>query len=81
VSFITFAKYDHVATVVVSNDLQVGVALVLRLQCHSYQWNEGFECSLPQHHLTCFFAKGDLKDSIKPGLNWFFQNETFRNSS
>ena len=66
------AKYYHVATVVAIVDLEVGVLSVLRLQCH-HQWDEGFECSLPQHS---YFAKGGLQDSIKPGLNQFFQDET-----
>ena len=72
VSFIMLAKSNHVATVVASFDLLVGVVFVLTLQC-PYQWDEGFECSLPQ---LSNFAKVDWQDSIKPGLNWFFQNET-----
>jgi len=72
VSFIMLAKYNHVATVVAIVDLEVGVLSVLRLQCH-HQWDEGFECSLPQHSN---FAKGGLQDSIKLGLNQFFQDET-----
>ena len=72
VSFIMVAKSDHVATVVASVDLLVGALWELPLHCH-YQWNEGFECSLPQHSN---FVKADLQDSIRPGLNWFFQNET-----
>jgi hypothetical protein len=48
VSFIMLAKSDHVATVVASVNLLVGAASELRLHCH-HQWNEGFECSLPQH--------------------------------
>ena len=63
------AKSDHVATVVASVDLLVGASWELQLHCH-YQWNEGFECSLPQRSS---FAKVDLQDSIRPGLNWFFQ--------
>jgi hypothetical protein len=67
------AKYNHAATVDAIVDLEViGVSLVLRLQCH-HQWDEGFECSLPQHSN---FAKGGLRDSIKPGLNQFLQDET-----
>ena len=74
VSFIMLAKSDHVATVVASVNLLVAVVFVLPLHC-LYQWNEGFECSLPQHFN---FAKADLQDSIRPGLNWFFQNETLK---
>ena len=69
VSFIMLAKSDHVATVVANVDLLVGASWELPLHCH-YQWNEGIECSLPQRSN---FAKVDLQDSIKPGLNWFFQ--------
>jgi hypothetical protein len=72
VSLIMLAKSGHVATVVATDNLLVEVELVLTFQC-PYQWNEGFECSLPQ---PSNFAKVDRQDSIKPGLNWFFQNET-----
>jgi hypothetical protein len=72
VSFIMLAKYNHAAKVVAIVNLEVGVLSVLRLQCH-HQWDEGFDCSLPQHSN---FAKGGLQDSIKPGLNQFFQDET-----
>jgi hypothetical protein len=42
------AKSNHVATVVASIDLPVKALTLLRLNCY-HQWNEGFECSLPQH--------------------------------
>jgi hypothetical protein len=42
------AKSSHVATVVASIDLSVGALSLLRLHCY-HQWDEGFECSLPQH--------------------------------
>jgi hypothetical protein len=70
------AKSNHVATVVASFDLLVKALSLLRLHCY-HQWNEGFECSLPQHPETLAnFGKTDLQDSIEPGLNRFFQNET-----
>jgi hypothetical protein len=42
------AKSNHVATIVASIDLPMGALSLLRLHCY-HQWNEGFECSLPQH--------------------------------
>jgi hypothetical protein len=67
VSLIMLSKSDHVATVVVIVNLLVGVEeLVLRIQCPYPQWNEGFECSLPQHSN---FVKEDWQDSIKPGIS------------
>jgi hypothetical protein len=70
------AKSNHVATVVASINLPVKTLSLLRLHFF-HQWNEGFECSLPQHSkLWQTLAKTDLQDSIKPGLNRFFQNET-----
>ena len=72
VSLIMLAKSGHVATVVATVNLFVKVELVLTFQC-PYQWDEGFECSLPQ---PSNFAKVDRQDSIGPGLNWFFQDET-----
>ena len=64
VSFIMLAKSNHVATVVASVDLLVGASWELPLHYH-YQWNEGFECSLPQRSN---FAKADLQDSIRPWI-------------
>ena len=72
VSLIMLAKSGHVATVVAITNSLLEVELVLTFQC-SYQWDEGFECSLPQ---PSNFAKIDRQDSIGPGLNWFFQDET-----
>ena len=72
VSLIMLAKSGHVATVVATVNLLVKVELELTFQC-PYQWDEGFECSLPQ---PSNFAKVDRQDSIGPGLNWFFQDET-----
>ena len=74
VSFIILAKSDHVATVVASLDLQVGPVSVLRLHLRYQQWNEDSNA----HSQKCSknLAKADLQDSIKPVLNWFFQNET-----
>ena len=74
VSLIMLAKSGHVATVVAIitfvNSL-VKAELVLTCQC-LYQWDEGFECSLPQ---PSNFAKVDRQDSIGPGLNWFLQSK------
>jgi hypothetical protein len=74
VSLIMLAKSGHVATVVAIitfvNSL-VKTELVLTCQC-LYQWDEGFECSLPQ---PSNFAKVDRQDSIGPGLNWFLQSK------
>lgn len=72
VSLIMLSKSNHVATVVAITNLLLEVELVLTFQC-PYQWDEGFECSLPQ---PSNFAKVDRQDSIGPGLNWFFQDET-----
>jgi len=72
VSLIMLSKSNHVATVVAITNLLLEVELVLTFQC-PYQWDEGFECSLP---LPSNFAKVDRQDSIGPGLNWFFQDET-----
>jgi hypothetical protein len=66
------AKSGHVATVVATVNSLVKVELELTFQC-PYQWDEGFECLLPQ---PSNFAKVDWQDSIGPGLNWFFQSET-----
>ncbi|KAI2509805.1 hypothetical protein MHU86_4658 [Fragilaria crotonensis] len=59
------AKSGHVATVVATVNSFVKAELVLTFQC-LYQWDEGFECSLPQ---PSNFAKVDRQDSIGPGLN------------
>ena len=72
VSLIMLAKSGHVATVVATVNSFVKAELVLTFQC-PYQWDEGFECLLPQ---PSNFAKVDWQDSIGPGLNWFFQSET-----
>ena len=72
VSLIMLAKSGHVATVVATVNSLVKVELELTFQC-PYQWDEGFECLLPQ---PSNFAKVDWQDSIGPGLNWFFQSET-----
>jgi hypothetical protein len=72
VSLIMLAKSGHVATVVATVNSFVKAELVLTFQC-PYQWDEGFECSLPQ---PSNFAKVDRQDSIGPGLNWFLQSET-----
>jgi hypothetical protein len=53
VSFTMLSKSSHVATVVASiGFLTVGTLSLLRLQSY-HQWNEGFECSLPQHTKLC----------------------------
>ncbi len=52
VSFTMLPKSSHVATVVASIGLTVGTLSLLRLQSY-HQWNEGFECSLPQHTKLC----------------------------
>ena len=76
VSLIMLAKSGHVATVVATVNSLVKLELELTFQC-PYQWDEGFECSLPQHPETLAnFGKTVLQDSIKPGLNRFFQSET-----
>ena len=72
VSLIMLSKSNHVATVVAITNLLLQVELEVTFQC-PYQWDEGFECSLPQ---PSNFAKVDRQDSIGPGLNWFFQGET-----
>ena len=76
VACIMVAKCNHVATVVADLHSQAGAASALRLHCF-HQCNEDSKCSLPQHF---DFAKANLQDSIKPGLNWFLQMKP-RNSS
>jgi hypothetical protein len=51
VSLIMLSKPGHVATIVAIVNLLLGVELELRIQ-RPLQWNEGFECSLPQPSLT-----------------------------
>jgi hypothetical protein len=73
VSLILLSKSNHVASVVASFNLPVGALSLLRLHCF-HQWNEGFE--YVHSHNILNFGKTDLQDSIKPGLNSFFQTST-----